>query len=143
VSAPERFPPPGRSPPSERFPKALRLRTRREFLRVQDRGQKVAVGPLLALALPRGGGARAEGSAPAPRGLETRLGITVSSKVGNAVLRVRIRRRLRELFRKRRGQLPAGLDLVLIARGSAREADYEALSRAFDGVSERLRRLFP
>lgn len=123
----------GRQPsgrePSEGFPKARRLRTRREFLRVQDRGQKVAVGPLLALALPH----------PGP----TRLGITVSSKVGNAVLRVRLRRWLRELFRKRCAQLPPGVDLVLIARGSARDTDYEALSRAFDGVSEKLRRLFP
>lgn len=114
---------------TERFPKELRLRTRREFLKVQDRGQKVAIGPLLALALPR----------PGP----TRLGITVSSKVGNAVLRVRLRRQIRELFRKRRSQLPSGIDLVLIARGSAKDADYEALSRAFDAVSEKLRRLFP
>lgn len=89
------------------------------------------MGPLLALALPRQG--------PLP----TRLGITVSSKVGNAVLRVQLRRWLRELFRKRRGQLPAGVDLVLIARGSAKDSDYEGLSRAFDGVSEKLRRLFP
>lgn len=120
---------------SERFPKTLRLRTRREFLKVQDRGQKVSAGPLLALALVRG-----PASAPGP---DTRLGITVSSKVGNAVLRVQLRRWLRELFRKRRSQLPSGIDLVLIARGSAKDTDYEALSRAFDGVSEKLRRLFP
>ena len=94
---------------------------------MQDRGTKVAAGPLLALALPNGSG-------------ETRLGLTVSSKVGNAVVRVRIRRRLRELFRKRRKQLPEGLDLVLIARGSAKDAGMEALARAFDEICAKLPR---
>lgn len=114
---------------AERFPKALRLRARREFLKVQREGWKVAVGPLLALALPNGGG-------------PTRLGITVSKKVGHAVVRVRIRRRLRELFRRRRGELPRGIDVVLIARVSASGADYEELSRAFDAVASRLKRQF-
>jgi ribonuclease P protein component len=63
--------------------------------------------------------------------------------VGNAVVRVRIRRLIRDIFRKRRDKLPAGIDLVLIARNSAKDADYEALSRAFDAVSEKLRRQFP
>ena len=114
----------------ERFPKSLRLRTRPEFLRVQDGGRKLSAGPLLLLALPNGR-------------QETRLGLTVSSKVGNAVLRVRLRRWLRELFRKRRGEWPGGLDVVLIARGSAKDADYATLAEAFGVLSARLRKLFP
>jgi ribonuclease P protein component len=113
----------------ERFPKELRLRTRKEFLRVQDKGRKVVAGPLLALALPNG------------REL-TRVGLTVSTKVGNAVVRVRIRRRLRELFRKRRQQLPMGLDLVFIARASAAEADFAELSESFEAVTRKLRGMF-
>lgn len=50
---------------------------------------------------------------------ETRLGITVSSRVGNAVVRARLRRHLREVFRTRRREFPAGVDVVVIARSSA------------------------
>jgi ribonuclease P protein component len=116
--------------PGEGFPKALRLRKRPQFLRVQEGGVKVSTGPLLALPLRNEGG-------------PTRLGLTISSKVGNAVTRVRIRRRLRELFRKRRSALPVGVDLVLIARGSAKDAEYEALVKAFDTIAARLKGLFP
>jgi ribonuclease P protein component len=114
----------------QRFPKSLRLRTRPEFLRVQDKGEKVAQGPLLALALRNGRD-------------QTRLGLTVSTKVGNAVVRVRLRRQLRELYRRRRGEWPSGLDVVLIARSSAAGADYDTLAKAFDGLANRLRKLFP
>jgi len=120
-------PRPGRD---ESFPKALRLTRRAQFLEVQGKGAKVTVEPLLALALPNTVGF-------------TRLGLTVSTKVGNAVIRARIRRRLRELFRKRRHELPAGVDLVLIARGSAATADFQRLSRSFDGLVAKLKRTFP
>lgn len=107
----------------------MRLRARREFLRVQDKGAKVAVGPLLALAL--------KSDRPV-----TRVGLTVSTKVGNAVVRVRIRRHLREVFRKRRGTLPAGIDLVFIARSSAATADFHELGRSFDVIARKLSGIF-
>ena len=90
----------------------------------------MTVGPLVALALPQGGAA-------------TRIGLTVSSKVGGAVVRSRLRRHLRELFRKRRSELPVGIDLVLIARASAAESDYDSLGRAFDAIARKLREMFP
>lgn len=111
---------------SEEFPKSLRLTTRRQFLKVQERGVKVSADPLLGAALKNELGV-------------TRLGITVSSKVGNAVVRSRIRRRLREVFRKRRGELPVGIDLVLIARGSARDAELPRFQRAFGIIAQRMR----
>lgn len=126
-SRPEPSGPPSRD---ERFPKDFRLRTRREFLRVQDRGRKISVDPLLALVLPNGKA-------------QTRIGLTVSSKVGNAVVRGRIRRQLREQFRKKRAQLPRGVDVVLVARQSARDADAAVFSRAFDRIAQKLRELFP
>lgn len=46
----------------------------------------------------------------------TRLGLSVSRKVGGAVARNRVKRLLREAFRAERAGLPAGLDLVLVAR---------------------------
>jgi ribonuclease P protein component len=45
-----------------------------------------------------------------------RLGLSVSRKVGGAVVRNRWKRLLREAFRLRREELPAGLDLVVIPR---------------------------
>ena len=88
--------PPVVATPSSRatLPKSSRLLRRRDFVRVQGRGRKLSDGILLALALPRGDGGPA------------RLGITVSSKVGNAVHRARIRRQVREAFRPRRSQFP-------------------------------------
>lgn len=114
----------------QRFPKALRLLTRREFLQVQGGGEKLPSDCLLALVKRNGR-------------TYTRIGLTVSSKVGNAVVRVRLRRQLRELFRKRRTQWPPGLDVVLVVRTSAAEASFAQLSRAFDGVTRKLQRRFP
>jgi ribonuclease P protein component len=48
-----------------------------------------------------------------------RLGLVVSRKVGGAVVRNRVKRRVREWFRRHRGALPQGADLVVIARASA------------------------
>ena len=114
----------------EGFPKSLRLLRRHEFLRVQEGGQKVPSDCLLALVKRNGRG-------------YTRVGLTVSSKVGNAVVRVRLRRLLRELFRKRRGQWPPGLDVVLVVRSSAKEVSFTEMGRAFDGVTRKLQRLSP
>jgi ribonuclease P protein component len=50
---------------------------------------------------------------------ESRLGITVSGKVGNSVIRNRIKRQVREFFRRRRASLPRGVDFLVIARKSA------------------------
>ncbi|ADO76160.1 ribonuclease P protein component [Stigmatella aurantiaca] len=120
----------GPPPRDERFPKALRLLRRHEFLQVQGSGQKIPSDCLLAL-VKRNGRAH------------SRLGLTISSKVGNAVVRVRLRRLLRECFRKRRAQWPQGLDVVLVVRASANEAAFTEVSRAFDGVTRKLQRLFP
>ena len=118
-------------PAGARFPKEVRLRRRAEFLIVQETGQKFSSDAFLALVKPN---AR-------PDGL-TRLGLTVSSKVGNAVVRNRIRRRLRELFRNRRTTLPPGLDVVLIARTQAATADSAALGACFERVAGSLRRRY-
>lgn len=48
-----------------------------------------------------------------------RLGITVTRRVGKAVTRNRLKRQIRECFRRRRALLDAGLDVVVIARGGA------------------------
>jgi ribonuclease P protein component len=50
---------------------------------------------------------------------ESRVGITVNGKVGNSVIRNRIKRQVREFFRRRRATLPDGVDFLVIARKSA------------------------
>ena len=85
----------------------MRLRQRAEFLAVQSGGIKVHGRHLLAIAKRRAGG-DAVG----------RLGITVTKKVGNSPVRNRIRRVIREWFRLN-GWVPAGWDLVVVAKESA------------------------
>jgi ribonuclease P protein component len=88
-----------------RFGKAARLLRRREFLAVQERGRKLHAGAYLVLALPNQLG-------------RPRLGLTVSTRVGNAVARNRVKRWVREAWRESAGALPPW-DLVLVARSSA------------------------
>ena len=67
-----------------------------------------------------------------PNGLdEPRLGLSVSKKVGSAVTRNGVRRRLKEIFRSSGGGLPNDLDLVVSVRPSAAEASYQDLSDEF------------
>lgn len=93
--------------------KQMRLRRRLEFLAVQTVGTKHHARHVLAIARRRD--ITADGSDAAPPG---RLGLTVTKKVGNAVVRNRIKRLLREWMRLH-GWVPAGWDLVLVAKDSA------------------------
>jgi len=58
---------------------------------------------------------------------ESRVGITVSGKVGNSVIRNRIKRQVREFFRRSRAALPPGMDFLVIARKSAVDLPSSAL----------------
>jgi ribonuclease P protein component len=106
------------------------LRRRGEFLAVRG-GPGFVEGPLAASWRLREavGGAAGMGTA------RTRVGITVSSKVGGAVIRNRVKRRLREAIRHELAGLPAA-DLVLVARPSAVRsgvAEFRAFLRAAKG----------
>jgi len=93
-----------------------RLRRRAAFLRVAAKGRKAAMTGLVLQALQRGD------DAPA------RVGFTVTKKVGNAVIRNRTRRRLKEAARlllRDRGL--TGVDLVVIGRDATRSRDFAAL----------------
>jgi ribonuclease P protein component len=92
-----------------RITKELRLRRRSEFVQVQSTGQKLHGRHVIALAQKR--------PAHDPL-LAGRLGITVTKKVGNAVVRNRIRRLVREWMRLH-GWVPAGWDIVVVAKDTA------------------------
>lgn len=59
------------------------------------------------------------------------LGITVSTKIGKAVTRNRIRRRLREIYRLNEERIVRGTQLVIVARMRAADASYRQLEGAF------------
>jgi ribonuclease P protein component len=66
-----------------------------------------------------------------------RLGLTVTKRTGNSVVRNRIKRKLRDAFRRRRAEMPRGLDLVINARRSVLESSSEQLERDLvDAVME-------
>jgi ribonuclease P protein component len=69
-----------------------------------------------------------------------RAGFVVSKAVGNAVVRNRVRRRLRHLVRSRLAELPAGVMLVVRALPAAAEASYAALGSDLDGALEAARK---
>ena len=62
---------------------------------------------------------------------EPRLGLSVSKKVGTAVKRNKVRRRLKEVFRFSAMRLPDNLDFVISARPAAAEASFEELNEEF------------
>jgi len=70
----------------------------------------------------------------------SRLGITVTTKVGTAVVRNRIKRRAREFFRRNRQLFPAGYDLVVIARLAAASMDHAAADAELRRLAERMKR---
>ena len=60
-----------------------------------------------------------------------RMGITVSTKVGHAVVRNKIKRRIREIYRLNEARLIKGCDIIIVARSKAAEAQYSSLEASF------------
>ena len=97
-----------------------RLKQRAEFLRAASKGRKAAIGGVVLQALPRNDQ------------LPARLGFTVTKKVGNAVIRNRTRRRLKEAARLLLAERPVtGFDLVLIGRDNTRGRPFTDLMDDF------------
>ena len=60
-----------------------------------------------------------------------RVGITVSKKLGHAVVRNRVRRRIREIYRLNEEKFQPGWDIVIVARTKAVHADFQKLTNAY------------
>ena len=69
---------------------------------------------------------------------KNRLGLTVGTKVGKAVVRNRVRRRMRESYRLREDSLKTGYDLVVVARSAAGNARFKELDRHLASLLKRL-----
>ena len=66
----------------------------------------------------------------------TRLGITVSTKLGKAVVRNRVRRRLREIWRLNKQDMEPGWDIILVARVRAVDTSYQKLDKTYRRLLE-------
>jgi ribonuclease P protein component len=113
----------------QRFPRARRVRSRREYVAVQGQGRRVGGTHYLLFARPR-----------EQRDASARLGITVSRKVGNAVVRNRVKRWVRESGRRSwLHEVPPGLDVVVVARPSAAVAGLLPTAQELASLVKRLR----
>jgi ribonuclease P protein component len=96
---------------SQAFPKSERLTRRSAYLRVYDQGSK-RVGRYFICHVERHGEQ------------QRKFGMAVSRRVGGAVVRNRVKRYLREIYRRERASLTDGFHLVLVARSSAADLNF-------------------
>jgi ribonuclease P protein component len=108
----------------EGLPRPERLRKRAEFVAAQGQGKKLHSDNFLVFVRTR----RAVDRPPA------RLGVTVSKKVGGAVARNRVKRMVREAFRRQKKSFPPGIDVVFVAKRAAADV-------AFVRVVEEIKKL--
>jgi len=122
---------PGRTCQDRSFPKKDRLLRRFEFLAATRRGRRHSTRYFLVYFL--------ENRVGRPR-----LGIVASKKVGNAVKRNHLKRRIREFFRLHKSRLPAAGDMVVVAKRGIPFVPYgdvcRDLSRFLDTAFHRARR---
>lgn len=110
---------PGGLPQRLSFGRAARIKQGRDFSRVRRQGERLAVGCLIA------------NWDRLPPHAHSRLGVITSGKLGNAVVRNRARRLLRESFRLHQCELTSPVDLVLVARASILGKDFRSVERDF------------
>jgi ribonuclease P protein component len=104
------------------LPAENRIRTRSDFVCVQNGGFRLSCGPFIFLCALREQGARSN---------VPRLGLVASRKVGNAVIRNRAKRRFRALFREHLKDLPSNSDCVVILRRGIHQFAFADLSLRF------------
>lgn len=108
------------------FPRSRRLQRPQDFQRVYDDGQRAGDEFVLIFAAPNQCGS-------------TRIGLSVSRKHGNSVVRHRLKRLLREAYRLSQAETPEGLDLVIIPRPGCK-AGVQQYRESIAALSQRLAR---
>lgn len=105
------------------------MRRRSEYLRAQNVGRRVHTRNFVLLLHPTAGADSAQ------------LGITVTKRVGVAVVRNRVKRVIREVFRLGRHVFPRGCQVVVVARPSAAQLDFAAARAELHGAEASLRKV--
>lgn len=105
--------------------KTVTIKLNHEFKRIYNKGKSAVTPFMVVYCRPNRLG-------------HNRLGVTVSVKLGKAVVRNRARRRLRELFRLAQPNMKQGYDVILVARSRCASAPHKKLSAAFDRACAQL-----
>jgi len=114
-----------------RLPRSCRLTARRQFVEVYEKGRRASCPSFTLFGLPNGLAC-------------SRLGLTVSRKVGGAVVRNRAKRVLREVFRLRRIGPSPSIDLVVNARRAMLDRTPAQIEREFErGLNDLARKVAP
>lgn len=100
--------------PNERLPRASILKKRADFIKARNQGQR-AIGSFLLL------------NWFIEKKSRRQMAVVVSKTLGNAVVRNRLKRRVREAYRRLQGQLSEGLKSVWVLRKQSAETSYEKL----------------
>lgn len=105
--------------------KTVSIKLNRDFRILYRRG-KSSVTPVLAMYVRKN------------KNAENRIGLTVSTKVGKAVVRNRVRRRIREAYRINEEKFSAGYDIVIVARVRAAEVSFSDIEKNLLKLAESL-----
>ena len=106
-------------PPRLTFGRTMRIKQGRDFSRVRQEGERMVYGCMIA------------NWRKLPADATHRLGLVTSGKIGNAVVRNRARRLLREVFRRHQHDLSQPVDLVLVARNSIVQKGFSDVEKDF------------
>ena len=108
-----------------RFTKKERLLKRREFVRLSEKGKKIQNNYYLALYAKNDK-------------MRSRLGVTVTKKVGNAATRNKIKRFCREFFRRYQNRMSDTIDINIIAKKKATYLDGNETFRKLEDIFDRI-----
>lgn len=111
----------------QRFPRSSRLTARRQFVEVYQRGRKARRPWFTVFGMPNDVG-------------RCRMGLTVTRRAGSAVARNRIKRVLRDVFRRHQDELPTAMDLVINGQRAILKMSAEQLERELLGALDELAR---
>jgi len=106
------------SGPGQRFRPEDRVRRKADFDEAYARGRRISSRLFTLIACASGHG-------------RPRLGVTISKKVGRAVVRNAVRRRIREVFRRNRNAFVSDIDIIIHVRPAASQASFKALEGEF------------
>jgi ribonuclease P protein component len=112
-----------------RLGRASRLAQSRDFMRLRTRGERLALGCLIA------------NWNRLPDGARPKLGVVTSKKIGNAVARSRARRLLRESFRLHQHEFAQPVEIILVARNSIARKKFADVEKDFLAALKRARLL--